>query len=115
MKFGKDLRTNTVPAWAKHYVNYKMLKQTIKKIGGEESAAAIKEFKQVLPKELTRVNAFYMAKVMHFETSLASDKLAFQMLKELGEMQTYVWINNQGEWRFVADCLNRTLPLLLSC
>ena len=37
MKFGKDLALNTIERWAEHYIEYKQMKEILKKGPSEET------------------------------------------------------------------------------
>jgi len=110
MKFGKDLAANCLDIWAEYYIDYKCMKNILKKGPGEETK---EEFFTVYENELAKVNDFYLQKVKTYETAMqqyegkglleqhsqmdaAGEKSFFEHFKEMGQLQTYVWINALG-------------------
>jgi len=71
MKFGKVLRQTTesrMPQWRDHMINYKLLKQAIKRQSAEGTRGASQEqvieaFTSVLDTHVDKVNNFYMERI----------------------------------------------------
>ncbi len=100
MKFGKQLKVESVPEWQEHYMSYKRLKRIIKKLVLETKSAqplnnnsesrpllpdslpndssiatmsdSRKEFFAVLENDIDKVNRFFRAKQSEFELQLSA-------------------------------------------
>ncbi|OQS03312.1 hypothetical protein THRCLA_04393 [Thraustotheca clavata] len=59
MKFGKRMRCLIAPEWEGGYVDYKGLKKTIKLLTDGSDTQRIGEFRQILLRELAKVNASF--------------------------------------------------------
>merc|ERR1712216_170678 len=95
--------------WAEHYIDYKILKTILKQGPGDATKA---EFFEKYEGEIDKCNVFYLAKVKEFEEAMTTFEVGgfpiagadsnaklvsfLNLFKEMGEMQTYCWINAQG-------------------
>uniref|UniRef100_A0A7S2CKJ3 ribose-phosphate diphosphokinase n=1 Tax=Octactis speculum TaxID=3111310 RepID=A0A7S2CKJ3_9STRA len=114
MKFGKDLQSNMIPEWVHNYCDYQALKQVLKvvQVGAVDEEQT--KFFLLVEDELQKVNQFYLQKLNELESQLqqvqndlsGADTLSSSakpdslqlptMYRELGQMQSYVWLNFQA-------------------
>ncbi|KAI9226781.1 MAG: Glycerophosphoryl diester phosphodiesterase family-domain-containing protein [Piptocephalis tieghemiana] len=86
MKFGKQLQRQQVQEWARYYLNYKSLKQSIKQAAVSSTASASEEaenpgvlaFYYALDRELEKVDGFFLRRWQELDrrSSLLADKWA---------------------------------------
>ena len=112
VKFGKDLASNKNDKWKDHYLKYHEMKRTLDAAPGEGVKA---QFDAVYEESLQIVNSFYQSKIEEYDKALSAfeqiqhgdttspaagandqERQFFRTFKEVGEFQTYVWLNATG-------------------
>jgi len=105
MKFSKDLNGNLVERWEQHYIKYDGMKKLLKQ-GPQEGVEAA--FDELYNQSIQIVNEFFRTKIDEYEQVLstyekseaegnaAAETPFFKAFKEMGEFQTFIWINSTG-------------------
>jgi len=109
VKFSKDLQSGVVARWSEHYMKYGEMNQVLKpmKGGGEapDPASLQQQFDDAYEASLEIVNGFYNAKIAEYDKALTdyeeqkaagSERIFFHTFREVGEFQTFIWLNATG-------------------
>lgn len=108
VKFGKDLAANKNDKWKDHYLKYHDMKKVLDAAPGDGVKA---EFDALYEESLRLVNSFHQSKIEEYDRALSAfedlqndrssdlikeERRFFRTFKEVGEFQTYVWLNATG-------------------
>eukprot|EP00656_Telonema_subtile_P024039 TRINITY_DN2580_c0_g1_i2.p1 TRINITY_DN2580_c0_g1~~TRINITY_DN2580_c0_g1_i2.p1 ORF type:complete len:549 (-),score=147.74 TRINITY_DN2580_c0_g1_i2:180-1826(-) len=106
VKFNKDLTANKKEKWNDHYLRYKDMKVCLDSGSSAETAA---QFDALYQQSLDIVNSFFNTKIAEFDEALSrydstpqgpaaddAERSFFATFREVGDFQTYVWLNATG-------------------
>jgi len=107
MKFGKDLLQYIQPDWRGSYIDYNGLKTILKKAKDEAFTGTKEdidsEFFLALEESLEKVNRLFLDQCAELELALdestpkpATTSQFYDAYRNLGRLQTFVWINTKG-------------------